>query len=98
MWALQLSPLPPSFPTVHPPPPTALASPDSAPADGVTWPVSVAATAAGPALREGLACVAEGLPSHLRAGLFGRGGGRGVQAAVDALGRIPLSPDEVAAL
>jgi hypothetical protein len=59
----------------------------------VTWPVTVATTDVGPALREGLASVAEGLPSHLRAGLFGRGRGRGVQAAVDALGLLPSEFD-----
>ena len=79
------------------PPTSEVASPASAPYDGVTWPVAVAATDGG-RLRDALPSVAEGLPSHLRAALFGRGrGGRGgLQAAVAALGRVRLSPDEVA--
>ena len=59
--------------------------------------MAVAATH-GECLRDALASVADGLPSYLRAGLFGRGrGGRGgIQEAVALMGRVRLSPDEVA--
>ena len=80
------------------PTPADLASPHSSPANGVDWPVRVA-TSGMDGLRGALACAATGLPTHLRMRLFGRfPGDRGIQAAVAALGPIPLSPDEVAAL
>jgi len=80
------------------PTPDALASPHSSPADGVDWPVRVCASGMG-GVRDALACAATGVPTHLRVSLFGRRpGDRGIQAAVAALGPIPLSPDEMAAL
>lgn len=79
------------------PHPADVASPSSAPWDGTTWPVTVVATH-GECLRDALASVADGLPSYLRAGLFGRsrGGRGGIQEAVALMGRVRLSPDEVA--